>query len=375
MRIVIVFVGPIKIMARLFKTIDTLTAAGHECRLIHGRVEREPPDYSGFPIPVESLWVSQDRWKPLTFASQILFGLRAGRRAVRARPQALVCINLVPLLAGIIVKRRLGEAVTFVYDSTELGLDMIPSALKRRLWGPIYRRGLREADAMVHASPERRELMIEKYAPPGRPYVVCNYPRYRPPFCRRPAPPPLRAIYLGILMRDRFCVEMLKAFADMNDPAVEFDLIGFYGREDYRQEIEAAAKQPTQTKIRVLPPIPQSKVLDQLADYHIGIAFYETNNPNEYHCAPNKLYDYISAQVAVLGSGQPALRKIIEAHRIGVCIDRVTPDAIRGAVEAIRAGRMWENITEDLRRRYCWESQENEWLAAIGAGPTEAEPT
>jgi len=352
-------------MARLFKTIDTLIANGHECRLIHGRVERQRPDYGAVPVPVTSIRVSQDRWKPLTFVTQILFGIRAGGRAVRERPQAVICVDLVTLLAGIVVKRRLGGKVTFVYDSTELGLDMEPSALKRRLWRPIYSRGLRMADVVIHASPERKDLMCEKYHPPGRHEVVCNYPRYRPRFSRRPPPPPFRAVYLGILMRDRFCVEMLNAFADMNDPSVEFDLIGFYGREDYRRDIERAAARPTRTRIRVLPPIPQSQVLEKLSEYHMGIAFYETHNPNEYHCAPNKLYDYISAEVAVLGSGQPALRNVVEKHRIGVCLDAITPESIRRGVETIRAGTLWNNITEPLRRMYCWESQEKVWLSAI----------
>jgi glycosyltransferase involved in cell wall biosynthesis len=365
MQVALIYVGPIQVMARLFKTIDTIRAAGHECHLIHGWTEQKMPDYREMKIPVYPIRVVQDRWKPLTFLSQLIFGWRAGMVTATLRPSSVICVGMTTLLSGIVAKRRLGQSVTFVYDSTELGLDMHESRLKRLLWRPIYLRGLRRADVIIHASEERLRLMRDKYNPPGRHCVVCNYPRYRPRFSTPPPLPPLRVVYLGILMRERFCVEMLKAFSDTDDPTVHFDLIVFYGKQKYREDVEKASARPTRTHIRVLPPVPQNQVLDRLSEYHIGIAFYGMNNPNEYYCAPNKLYDYISAGVAVLGSSQPALKNVIEPNKIGVCLDEITPDTIRNGIERIRSGRLWNNITEEMRRRYCWESQENIWRTAI----------
>jgi glycosyltransferase involved in cell wall biosynthesis len=118
--------------------------------------------------------------------------------------------------------------------------------------------------------------------------------------------------------------------------------------------------------VRLLPGVPYAKIPSLLADYHIGLALYRNTSLNNYYCAPNKVYDYLMNGLPVITNRYPGLVPVIDGNRVGACIDEVTTAEIGRAVEMIREGRCWENITRDLRRRYCWEQQVPQYLEAFG---------
>jgi len=79
MKVCFTFLGPLQYRGRLFKQIKTLQNAGFECLLIHGQTEPESPDYSIYDFPVLPVRVVHEKFKILTFTSQLQFAHKAAK--------------------------------------------------------------------------------------------------------------------------------------------------------------------------------------------------------------------------------------------------------------------------------------------------------
>lgn len=358
------YLGPLRYRGRMFKQIETLQAAGHECVVIHGRTEDVEPDYSRYPFRVIPIRVIQERHKLLTLATQLWFNFRAARRIRELRPRAVVCIALQSALAGSLAKKAI-PSLNYVFDCNELSLEVLPPGMKRQMWKAVQCRVLRNANTVMHAERHRLEYFNKTYRTPARSLLLENLPYSRPP-TRRAEGSALRVVYLGVLSPERHCEEMLKAFAASERGSLRFDMVGFYGTKSYERKIHGLISDLDPGTVRVLPPIAHGEAYEFLKDYDVGLAFYENTNLNNYYCAPNKVYDYIQMGMPVVSNRYPGLVDVLEANEIGVCVDEVTPESIRAAVGAVQSRGLAKRITEAIRARYSWEHQSGRYLQLFG---------
>ena len=119
--------------------------------------------------------------------------------------------------------------------------------------------------------------------------------------------------------------------------------------------------------MRILPPVAYEAIASLLRNYDVGIALYKNTNLNNYYCAPNKVYDYLMSGMPVIANDYPGLRKVIEHWRLGACVEDITPALFRQAVERIVLEKRWHNITDEIRRKYSWERQEEILLELFAA--------
>ena len=93
----------------------------------------------------------------------------------------------------------------------------------------------------------------------------------------------------------------------------------------------------------------------------IGINLLENNGLNYYYSLPNRIFDYIRAEVPVLASDFPEIRRIVAHYDIGTLVDCYEPqflaETIRGMVDrkkneagfaAANAELTWENESKVL---------------------------
>jgi len=358
MKIAFVYLGPIKYRGRMFKQIKTLQNAGHECLVIHGRTEEVEPDYSVYSFPVIPIRVIQEKNKLLTLITQLLFNRKAAKEILKSQANACVCIALQSALSGALAKKK-RPFLKYIFDSNELSLEMLPSGLKRKIWSVTQRIVLKHADIIMHAEQHRLEYFNKTYPNLAKSFLLENLPYYRP-LPKKQIRDYTKAVYLGILTPDRYCSEMLEAFSTFKED-IHFDLVGFFPAQKYKMVLEQTMQKIDATNIQILPPLTHNEIYDFLSQYDVGIAFYKNTNLNNYYCAPNKVYDYIQLGMPVITNDYPGLKKIIEENKIGVCLKEVTPENIRDAIRTIIKNNIPANITESIRKRYSWESQENEY--------------
>ncbi len=360
MKIAFVYMGPIKYRGRMFKQIKTLQDNGHECIMIHGRTEEMEPNYSYYSFSVIPIRVIHEKNKLLTIGTQLWFNRKAAGKILHSGADAVVCIALQSALSGALAKKK-NSKLRYVFDSNELSLEMMRESFKSCFWAKIQKFILRYPDIIMHAEQHRLDYFNRTYPNAAKSFLLENLPYYQPEI-KREEHIGLKAVYLGVLTPDRYCTQMLEAFAKTGNNNIFFDLVGYYVRKGYEKEIKNCMRQLKSENIKVLPPVLHSEIYRFLAGYDVGLAFYKRTNLNNYFCAPNKVYDYIQLGMPVISNDYPGLRDILANNKIGICLPEVNPETIRWSIHEIFRKNLAKNITSDIRLRYSWEHQAADYL-------------
>jgi glycosyltransferase involved in cell wall biosynthesis len=84
--------------------------------------------------------------------------------------------------------------------------------------------------------------------------------------------------------------------------------------------------------------------------------------PNHVDAQPNKMFEYMSAGIPVIGSHFPLWKEILEKNNCGICIDPEKPEEIAKALQIIAnddefAQKMGRNGREAVLKTYNWEAE------------------
>ena len=90
--------------------------------------------------------------------------------------------------------------------------------------------------------------------------------------------------------------------------------------------------------------------------------------PNHIDAQPNKMFEYMSAEIPVIASNFPLWREIIEGNDCGICVDPLDPSAIATAIDRLvtnprEAQRLGENGRKAVLDRYNWPVEEKNLVA------------
>lgn len=89
--------------------------------------------------------------------------------------------------------------------------------------------------------------------------------------------------------------------------------------------------------------------------------------PNHIDAQPNKMFEYMSAGVPVIGSHFPLWKQIIEGNQCGLCVDPLDPKAIAEAIDYLvthpaEAEKMGRNGQKAVQEKYNWAIEEQKLL-------------
>jgi glycosyltransferase involved in cell wall biosynthesis len=352
-----VFVGTLDYRGRLLKEIRTLRNAGYECRLVLGNIGEREVNAASYDFEIKEYRVPCFRGKIRYFFEQLRFAWKAGREISTSDAETVFCLGLDGVLAGVVAK-WMSPSLRLIFDSNELHLESINHRLKQMIWKPLQALAIRSSDAILHAEANRMEYFQRNYGGCDKAQVVIeNFPRYQAGVARPPRGGELvKVIYLGALGDDRYTHELIAAGRAMQG-YIELDFVGFATPEVTTDLAQRYGKNPA-ANIRILPPVAYEEIPELLKEYHIGIALYKNTNLNNYYCAPNKVYDYLMSGLAVIANNYPGLHQVLEEECLGACVNEITPTSFKNAVTQIVSERRWDNITDQVRLKYCWEAQE-----------------
>lgn len=83
---------------------------------------------------------------------------------------------------------------------------------------------------------------------------------------------------------------------------------------------------------------------------------------------PNKLFEYMSAGIAVIGSHFPLWKDIIENYSCGICVDPTDPKQIADAINFLQqnpeiAKEMGARGREAVISTFNWESEQQKLIS------------
>jgi glycosyltransferase involved in cell wall biosynthesis len=99
-----------------------------------------------------------------------------------------------------------------------------------------------------------------------------------------------------------------------------------------------------------------------VAHVHLGIIPYSGRELlNNFYCTPNKLFEFIEAEIPICANNLPELRQIIMAHGIGGVYSMEGSEAIAKAIEDCRRrhtrGEFTPSALRAARDKFAWENQ------------------
>ncbi len=262
-----------------------------------------------------------------------LFLLLLWRRAT-----VLVSNDLDTLPANFLAARITGT--TLVYDSHELFTE-VPELVGRprvqRVWLGIERWIFPRLKHVVTVNESIANVYRQRYGVPV--HVVRNIPVPRPL-----APAPGRAA-LG-LPDDRFVLVLQGAGINVDRGGEEavlamrqlpHALLLVIGSGDAWPVLERLVQEHgLQDRVRLMGRMPYERLMDFTRAADLGLSLDKDSNLNYRYSLPNKLFDYLHAGLPVLATDLPEVAAVVRGHDCGVLLPAPTPQAIAGAVEALR---------------------------------------
>lgn len=115
--------------------------------------------------------------------------------------------------------------------------------------------------------------------------------------------------------------------------------------------------------INKMPPA-QLKKITPLAQ--IGFSLDSFDDINFLYNLPNKIFDYIHANVPVVATSIPEVKKIMDQYNCGVCIPDNSPKVIAAAVEVLASNVEMYNLFKQncvaAAKELCWEKEINKLI-------------
>jgi len=242
-------------------------------------------------------------------------------------------LNVLP--AGYLLAKA--WRAPLLYDSHELWVEQDTdwSPFFRRLQGWLERLLVRRSNAVITVNGAIAEELAARYGIP-RPEVVMNCPAapddltVGPLIARQGS---LRAIYQGALAPNRGLIEVIDAVAAT--PGVNLVL---RGPGNARAELETrVADLGVGERVSVLDPVPMAGMVPALRGFAVGLVPILPKGKSYELCSPNKLFEYMSAGLAVICSDLPVLREIVVETGCGLLVAPGDREAIASALRRLAA--------------------------------------
>jgi glycosyltransferase involved in cell wall biosynthesis len=285
----------------------------------------------------------------------------------------LHCNDLNTLPIGFVVKRFYNKEVKIVYDAHEYEINDKPNesrySIKIKYF--IEKFLIRYADRVITVSEAIADEYKKMYPFIKKPALVLNTPQYKEiakkDIFRETFDIPKDTtifLYQGGLSKGRGIEILLETFKQLSTTQTtdnrytNIPVIVFMGYGELEELIKQTSKEYENIYFHkaVTPDI----LLDYTSSADFGILFYENNCLNHDYCSPNKMFEYLMAEIPVIVSNLYEMKRLVEDNNIGVVAKKNTPKGLKEAIkEAVKLDKekLKTNI-KNVKTIYNWENQE-----------------
>lgn len=177
---------------------------------------------------------------------------------------------------------------------------------------------------------------------------------YQPPF---PTDLPV-ILYQGAINYGRGIQEAILAMHQIRDARLVI-----VGTGDEMNEIQLLVKHEKLEQKIVITGRVSLEELQRITPFAtIGLTVEKDIGLNYRYALPNKLFDYIQAEIPVLASELPEIKAIVDQYRIGKTIQSTTPSQIADGVNDMLSSPVlldkWKQNCIIAAKELCWEEEE-----------------
>ena len=166
---------------------------------------------------------------------------------------------------------------------------------------------------------------------------------------------------------DRGVEEAIEAMRYVNN-----GLLLIVGGGDAIEELKAHTnKLQLNDRVTFIPKQPFEKLMQYTIQADLGLSLDKDSNINYRYSLPNKLFDYIHAEVPVLVSPIIEVKKIVQHYNVGECITTHSPQEIAGKINTMLADKaklaLYKENAHKAKEELCWDKEKQVLLTVLHA--------
>jgi len=278
----------------------------------------------------------------------------------------LHCNDLDALFIGWIIKQFFNKNIYIVYDAHEYeternrmhGLNKMIAKLLEKFLIKYVNKTLTVSNAIADEYVKMYDIR--------KPELVLNCPEYievsKKDIFRKTfniAGDSIIFLYQGSLGPNRgveVILEVFKKFKDNNK------VIVFMGYGPLVELIETEAQDSK--NIYYHNAVNRTVLIDYTASADFGISLIENSCLSHYYCLPNKMFEYIMAEIPVIVSNLPEMAKMVKENNIGYVAENDTLEALSKVINTINFKdiNIFKANLKKIKSIYNWEEQEKNLL-------------
>lgn len=167
--------------------------------------------------------------------------------------------------------------------------------------------------------------------------------------------------YIGGIAKIRGIKEIVKALEFTH--GITLNLGGKFVEEYVKSEVKNYKGWKQVKELGFLDRVEVAKIL---GTSKAGIVTFHPL-PNHIDAQPNKIFEYMSAGLPLIGSNFPLWKEIIENNSCGICVNPLNPKEIAEAINYIinnpkHSEQMGKNGQRAVSEKYNWNLEENKLL-------------
>jgi glycosyltransferase involved in cell wall biosynthesis len=266
--------------------------------------------------------------------------------------------------------------VPLVYDSHEFyPVQSCFTKKQQRKFLAIERANIRRCQHVITVNPYIAQMMARVHGV-REPTVILNASplsgqvRHDEPSSARGAarqqyglpPDAFIFVYQGWISAERNLESMIQAMTKTSAPAV-LVIIG-YGEHVHKLR-DLAQTLGVSDRVVFYGRVESEQLPDITNLCDVGIIPYAAVDEMHRYCSPNKLFEFISAQIPIISSDLPYLRDVVGEYNIGWLCNTSSPDALAHAMNTALATNAGESMQDNLRKAsaiFNWSIEEQKLL-------------
>jgi glycosyltransferase involved in cell wall biosynthesis len=364
--------------ARVLKEATTLSKSGYDVVILAtmGATTVDVEHMMGFTIKRK-----KRRFRGNTLLGKLEFTLKFTSVAINENADVYHAHDLSTLLECYLSSRL--KKAKLVYDSHELHVDPSKRGFGVYLYNFLEKVLIKKADVVITVNKHISKILERRYELNDGPVVVMNCPPLKltqgGDSCGKDDILPniynitnknnrKIILYQGAIQKERGEMGLAELVESMKYMDTEYYLL-LVGGGSLKKELEEMSMElglDQRIYFTGMVSLKQLSEYTKLAD--VGVVLLKKTSLNHYYASPNKLFEYIHANVPVLAPNYPFFKDVIGKYDIGILIDEIEPEEIADKIKLFfkdmnRYKEMKEN-TKIAEKELNWENEEKNLIAA-----------
>lgn len=294
---------------------------------------------------------------------------------LKIKPDIISAHNLFSLSIGYKIKRKIEKKYKkqckIVYDSHELTTEI--AGFRQSSW--FYqlmverneKKHIRKSDAVMVVNDSIAKHNYEKYKLKKMPYVVRSIPESKIVMSKHNhfreilniKSDKVILLYQGGIQKNRGIENMVLALNKLNTNFV-LVLLGFDVNSMLQKILELAEKNAVKERVYFLQGVSQALLPEYSNSADIGLCLNENTSLNQYYCLPNKVFEYINANIPILCSDFPEMAKIVNEYGVGEIVEYNNIEKIVETINNMLEGKRYLMYKQNMKKAQedlCWEKE------------------